>query len=563
MRRARARAPASRPVTGQGVRITVDDAPDGDADSRSATRTSRCSSTGCGRPAPRRSRSTASGSPTSARSATPGEAIHVNYRPLTPAVRRRGDRRHRHPAGRLRRDHARQRGSPRWPTASASSTTWTMSTSCRCRRARCGRCADVTERTPATSDARHRRRARRDRRPRAARSASCSGCSSSPTCPLGLEPYLPIAVVAALDAVFGGLRAFLDGIFDDKVFVVSFVSNVVIAAAIVYLGDQLGVGGQLVDRRHRRARHPDLLQRRRHPPAPVPCLTPADPPTPSPAPRPGPRPSDAVRPSRRAAHALRKPLAAARSSSAVLLAVLGFAAVVQVRANEADDTYAGCASSDLIDVLDGLAGTAERAEARDRPARGRPATSCSDEHQRAAGRARAGPAARPRPSASWPALVPVTGPGRADHHRRGDRPGQRRLAARHASRSCATAGAEAMRVQRPGPGRSPRRSFEDAVGGIERRRPAARAAVRHRRDRRPAHAAHGALDFPAGPDRALETVRRRHGRGRGARRGRHRRASATPSRPRATPSPTRASSLPRSPTDHDATDRGDPCTPRT
>ena len=63
--------------------------------------------------------------------------------------------------------------------------------------------------------------------------------------PIWLQPYLPIAVVAALDAVFGALRAFLDGIFDDKVFVVSFVSNVLIAALIVYLGDQLGVGGQL------------------------------------------------------------------------------------------------------------------------------------------------------------------------------------------------------------------------------------------------------------------------------------------------------------------------------
>jgi small basic protein len=45
--------------------------------------------------------------------------------------------------------------------------------------------------------------------------------------------------------VFGALRAFLDGIFDDKVFVVSFISNVLIAALIVYLGDQLGVGSQL------------------------------------------------------------------------------------------------------------------------------------------------------------------------------------------------------------------------------------------------------------------------------------------------------------------------------
>ena len=66
-----------------------------------------------------------------------------------------------------------------------------------------------------------------------------------PDVPVALDPYLPIAVVAALDAVFGGLRAYLDGIFDDKVFVISFMSNVVIAAGIVFLGDKLGVGGQL------------------------------------------------------------------------------------------------------------------------------------------------------------------------------------------------------------------------------------------------------------------------------------------------------------------------------
>jgi small basic protein len=71
------------------------------------------------------------------------------------------------------------------------------------------------------------------------------GLVLQPDVPLGLEPYLPIAVVAALDAVFGGFRAYLDGIFDDKVFVISFASNVVIAAGIVFLGDQLGVGGQL------------------------------------------------------------------------------------------------------------------------------------------------------------------------------------------------------------------------------------------------------------------------------------------------------------------------------
>ena len=71
------------------------------------------------------------------------------------------------------------------------------------------------------------------------------GLFFTPDVPVGLEPYLPIAVVAALDAVFGGLRAYLERIFDPKVFVVSFVFNVLVAALIVYVGDQLGVGTQL------------------------------------------------------------------------------------------------------------------------------------------------------------------------------------------------------------------------------------------------------------------------------------------------------------------------------
>jgi small basic protein len=72
-----------------------------------------------------------------------------------------------------------------------------------------------------------------------------AGLVLEPTVPLWLQPYLPIAVVAALDAVFGGLRAVLDGIFDDRVFTVSFLSNIIVAALIVYIGDQLGVGSQL------------------------------------------------------------------------------------------------------------------------------------------------------------------------------------------------------------------------------------------------------------------------------------------------------------------------------
>ncbi len=71
------------------------------------------------------------------------------------------------------------------------------------------------------------------------------GLVLSPTVPDWLSPYLPIAVIAALDAMFGGARAWLEHIFDARVFVVSFVANVLVAAFIVFLGDQLGVGSQL------------------------------------------------------------------------------------------------------------------------------------------------------------------------------------------------------------------------------------------------------------------------------------------------------------------------------
>ena len=47
----------------------------------------------------------------------------------------------------------------------------------------------------------------------------------------------------------------------------------------------------------------------------------------------------------------------------VLLAVVGFAGVTQVRTNTVDDTYAGLREQDLIDVLDNLAGQTQRAQA--------------------------------------------------------------------------------------------------------------------------------------------------------------------------------------------------------
>lgn len=71
------------------------------------------------------------------------------------------------------------------------------------------------------------------------------GLLFTPEVPLWLQPYLPIAVIAALDAIFGATRAALEGVFNDRVFVISIASNSVVAALIVFLGNQLGVGAQL------------------------------------------------------------------------------------------------------------------------------------------------------------------------------------------------------------------------------------------------------------------------------------------------------------------------------
>jgi len=53
--------------------------------------------------------------------------------------------------------------------------------------------------------------------------------------------YMAMAVLAALDSVFGGIRAGLEGKFDNKIFVSGFFTNTLLAALLTYLGDKLGV----------------------------------------------------------------------------------------------------------------------------------------------------------------------------------------------------------------------------------------------------------------------------------------------------------------------------------
>lgn len=71
------------------------------------------------------------------------------------------------------------------------------------------------------------------------------GLVFQPSMPVWLQPYMPIMIIAAIDALVGAGRATLDKTFSDKVFAISFVANVGVAAILVWLGDLIGVGSQL------------------------------------------------------------------------------------------------------------------------------------------------------------------------------------------------------------------------------------------------------------------------------------------------------------------------------
>jgi small basic protein len=59
--------------------------------------------------------------------------------------------------------------------------------------------------------------------------------------PIIYARYLSIAVLAALDTAFGGLRSNLDGTYDNGIFITGFFTNVLLAAGLIYLGDRIGV----------------------------------------------------------------------------------------------------------------------------------------------------------------------------------------------------------------------------------------------------------------------------------------------------------------------------------
>lgn len=55
------------------------------------------------------------------------------------------------------------------------------------------------------------------------------------------QNYLSIAVLAALDTLIGGIRAQLQNLFNEKIFVSGFFFNIILAASLAFLGVHLGV----------------------------------------------------------------------------------------------------------------------------------------------------------------------------------------------------------------------------------------------------------------------------------------------------------------------------------
>ena len=62
-----------------------------------------------------------------------------------------------------------------------------------------------------------------------------------PTIPYTYSGYLAIAIIAALDSVFGGITSTLKKNFDMKIFISGFFVNAILAIALTYLGEKLNV----------------------------------------------------------------------------------------------------------------------------------------------------------------------------------------------------------------------------------------------------------------------------------------------------------------------------------
>ena len=64
---------------------------------------------------------------------------------------------------------------------------------------------------------------------------------NAPTISYTYSSYLAIAVVAALDSVFGGITSVINKKFDLKIFITGFFGNAILAILLTILGQKLNV----------------------------------------------------------------------------------------------------------------------------------------------------------------------------------------------------------------------------------------------------------------------------------------------------------------------------------
>ena len=61
-----------------------------------------------------------------------------------------------------------------------------------------------------------------------------------------LSRYSAVAILAALDSVLGAVRAELDGVYDNRIFISGFLTNAIVAVILTFIGDRLSLDLYLV-----------------------------------------------------------------------------------------------------------------------------------------------------------------------------------------------------------------------------------------------------------------------------------------------------------------------------
>jgi small basic protein len=67
------------------------------------------------------------------------------------------------------------------------------------------------------------------------------GVSTNIQIPVTYSRYTAVMLLAALDSIFGALKASLNGRYENAVFLSGLVTNSAVAGALTFLGDKLGV----------------------------------------------------------------------------------------------------------------------------------------------------------------------------------------------------------------------------------------------------------------------------------------------------------------------------------